>query len=159
MTQPNRRNNGLWEYLKQSGVLDTGDQAAIKSAKQKYWKQYRREYKRNRRIQFPEVTVSMDRKTYDYLQNVAKKHHKTLSAFLRETTLHYLNQTFLIPNPGLVAQFAQRLRICASDINVIAKHMKKLKQYELYQAYHSLSERIQHLEEYISDTLRNPPRL
>lgn len=159
MPKPIRRNSGLWEHLKTTGVLDDGDPKAIAAAKKQYRKRYQKEYKRNRRAKHPEVTVVMDRVTYGFLNKAAGMHHMSLAAFLREASVHYLQQKYLVPDAGLVADFAQRLRICASDINLIARHVKKLKLHELHESYMSLSERIQYLENYVANTLQNPPRL
>lgn len=159
MTKPIRRNSGLWEYLKTTGVLDRGNPKEIEAAKRQYRKRYHQEYKRNRRAKHPEVTVVMDRVTYGQLNKAAAMHHQSLATFLREASVHYVQQRYLVPDPGLVAAFAQRLRICASDINLIARHVKKLKLHELHESYMSLSERIQYLEGYVTETLQNPPRL
>lgn len=153
-----RRPNGLKEYLEVTGVLKKGNKEAIEAAKQVYRAKYQKEYKRNRRAKFPEVTVVMDRQTYKQLSKNAKEHNLSLASFLREATIHYSKQKYLVPDPGIIAKFAQKLRLCASDINLMAKHVKNLHHFELYEAYASLSERIQYLEKYVADTLCNPPR-
>lgn len=158
MHQPRRRKLGLRAYLKQSGLLEHGSPKDIAKAKREYRSNYHREYKRERRARFPEVTVTLVRSEFSKLSKAAKAHKMSLPAFLRESSLHYLDQKFLVPNSSLVSHFAQQLRICASDINLMTRHVKKLNMKELHQTYQSLSHRIQQIESFVVNAFRNPPR-
>lgn len=159
MTKPIRRNTGLWEYLQKYGLTENGSPKEIEAAKKQYRKEQSRKYKQSRRKTHPEVVITMKKATYRRFKLEAHRHHQSIPSFIKEAALHYLEQKYLVPDPGTVSTFAQRLRIATSDIQLIAKHAKKFKAHELYHHYLALMERIQFLETYVEDTLCNPPRL
>lgn len=120
---------------------------------------YHRDYMRKRRTLKREVTLSLTKAIHRRFKHEAKRHNLSIPAFIETAALHYLEQRYLVTDTGTIAAFAQRLRLATTDIQLIARHLKKLKVHELYHAYMGLKERIQFLESYVDDTLRNPPKL
>ncbi|MEO1383776.1 MAG: hypothetical protein AAFV78_11150, partial [Bacteroidota bacterium] len=131
----------------------------LKQAKREYRKEYTREYKKERRKTYPEVTVSLSLTQHEYLTKKAQDHHITLASFLRETALAYTKSIFVVPNQEQVAQVSQKLLLIQTDVHMIAKYLKTLNLHDLAQAYTTLEDRFFHLEQYISQRLKEPRSL
>ncbi|MEM6342695.1 MAG: hypothetical protein AAF927_02400 [Bacteroidota bacterium] len=159
MPKPIRRNTGMWEYLEQSGVLESGNEDAIAAVKKEYQRKYQREYRKKKRKERPEVTLTLSKADWLELTHSAQQHHYSLPAFIKQAALAYLKQTFLVPDREPVSRLEQRLRLCQTDIRVIARHVRKRNLPELNQAYLDLAERIAHLETVIHNAFHNPPQV
>src|SRR3989304_3505357 len=95
-----RKNTSLWAYLDFTGVLEKGTDAEIKQAKKQYWKKYFHEYKQNRRKDIPEYPIGLSKKNGEYtkVKNEAKRHKLTITSFLKQSALAYMEKRFLIPD-------------------------------------------------------------
>ncbi|MDW3651017.1 MAG: hypothetical protein R8P61_28330 [Bacteroidia bacterium] len=159
MPKPIRRNTGMWEYLEQSGVLESGNEEAIEAVKKEYKRQYQRKYRKQKRKERPEVTITLAKPDWLKLTHAAQQHHYSLPSFIKHAALSYLNQTYLVPDREPVSRLEQRLRLCQTDIRMIARHVHKRNLPELNQAYLDLAERINHMETIIHDAFHHPPKL
>lgn len=72
-------------------------------------RKYNREYKRLRRKERPEITVSVSPQEYMLLKHNAKKHRRSVPMFTRESALAYLNHTFIVPNDEQVSRIERYL--------------------------------------------------
>jgi hypothetical protein len=151
------RKSKLWEYLDSCGVLEKGSEAEIKAAKRAYRKKYLLEYKRNVRIEKPEYTICFSKK-YGELERVlkaSKKHGLRPSAFIHQSVLAYIEQRYLVPNPGQIAMLEQLLSDCLNEIKNLVK-IKEKYFWKYDEKIERIESRITILEQDISNTLRNP---
>jgi len=148
----------LYQYLKEKGLLGS-DTQTLQAAKHAYYRQQNREYKKQRRKDFPEVTVSLSKGQHQELKAKADHYHLSLASFLREATLTYCQQRFLVPNAKQVAQVEQRLVHLQTDVSLLRKHADQLSLQQVAQGYQALVTRLATLEGFVSDRLREPARL
>ncbi|MEO0898672.1 MAG: hypothetical protein AAFY71_19825 [Bacteroidota bacterium] len=151
-----KKESGLRNYLKEQGLTKNSDPKLLEAAKRTYQRHYNRNYKQQRRKEYPEVTVSLSQNQYHSLTQFAQGHHLTLASFLREAALAYCNSTFVVPNHAQVASVEQKLLLMQTDVHMIAKHLKKLSIADLSQAYTALEDRFLQLEQYVTQRLREP---
>ncbi|MEM7368708.1 MAG: hypothetical protein AAF587_08890 [Bacteroidota bacterium] len=148
--------DGQQEYLESIGVLENGSPEEIRAAKAEFKKLYQKEYRRQRRASHPETTVTLPKDEWSYLSKEAKRHHLTLPKFLRKSSLAYLKQEYIVPNPQAVARIEQLLSLAQTDTLIIAKHLRQLGHETLAEAYDALSDRYTRLEQKLSQLLRQP---
>jgi hypothetical protein len=119
---------GLWAYLDECGVLEKGDEAAIKQAKKAYRKIYFTRYKQHKRKSHPEFTVSLSKENGDYqkIKTAAKEHKLSLPAFLKKATLAYLNEKYLIPDEEQLENIEILLSECLNEIQKIVKQRERI---------------------------------
>ncbi len=144
----------LIEYLDQSGVLEIGDELAIKAAKKAYRKSYQRAYKRHQRSQRKEYQIQLSKEENKLIREQAQKHHSSPSAFIKKAALGYLQNEYLVPDNERIAQLEYLLSIAYSSINQIAE-----KTPQLPNDYERLSKIIEQLEREVTQALRYPPNL
>lgn len=77
--------------------------------------------------------------------------HLSLTSFLREATLAYTKQVFLVSNHAHVTSVEQKLMHTQTDIHLLAKHVKSFNAEELAQAYTAPEDLLYHLEQFISE--------
>ena len=150
----------MWEYLESVGVLEKGSDAEIKAAKKAYRKKYLLEYKQTQRIKKPEYTINFkkDNGEYSRILLAAKRHHMTISAFLRLAVIAYLNRTYIVPDPLQVVRLEQLLSDCLNEIKSIIKPREKYF-WEREQRIELIEKSIQRLEAKVNDLFRNPTLL
>ena len=127
MNKSNKHIGGMWDYLESSGVLEKGTEEEIKAAKKAYRKEYYLKYKRSQRLQKPEFTVnfSNEKGEYSIIQNAAKRHKMTVTAFIQASSLAYLNRRYLVPNQDQIASLEQILSQCLNEIQSIVQVREK----------------------------------
>ena len=160
MNKSNKHIGGMWEYLESSGVLEKGTEEEIKATKKAYRKEYYLKYKRSQRLQKPEFTVnfSNDKGEYSIIQNAAKRHKMTVTAFIQASSLAYLNRRYLVPNQDQIASLEQILSQCLNEIQSIVQVREKY-HWEREQKFEAIEKRIEKLETEIDQIFRNPPLL
>ena len=154
---PRKRKSNLWTYLDGTGALERGNENEIRLAKKAYWKQYFSEYKKKQRAKCPEYTItfSKDKPDHELISHAAKKHKRTVTAFIRLATLAYINKTFVVPDPIKVARLEQILSDCLNEIKTIV-NSKERYFWEKEQRLDLIEKRIIALEWHINDIFRNP---
>ena len=144
----------LIEYLDQSGVLELGDEHAIKAAKKAYRKSYQRAYKRHQRSQRKEYQIQLSKEENKRICETAKKHQSSPSAFIKKAALSYLQNEYVVPDNERIAQLEYLLSMAYSSINQIAG-----KTPQLSHDYEKLSRIIERLERKVTQALRYPQSL
>jgi hypothetical protein len=152
-----RSRKALWEYLKSTGALNTGDEAVIKVAKQAYRKQYLLEFKRRQRQSKHEfnVTFSNANGEYDRIAQGARRHKMSVTSFVRKAALAYLDRTFVVPNAMQVAKLEQVLSDCLNEVKTIVRAREKFF-WERERKLDALERCIARMEEKIDEALRRP---
>jgi len=144
----------LIEYLDQNGVLEHGDDLAIKAAKKAYRKSYQRAYKRHQRSQRKEYQIQLSKEENKRICEQAKKHQLSSSKFIKNAALAYLQNEYLVPDNERIAQLEYLLSVAYSSIRQVAE-----KSPQLSHDYEQLSKTIERLEREVTQALRHPPSL
>lgn len=155
-----RRTTNLWAYLESSGVLVTGDAQMIAAAKQQYRKTYLKAYKQKQREQKPEFLVQLSRKDGEVsrIVSAAKKHQLSVTAFLREATLAYIDRRYLLPDRIVVGKLVAILESCLNEIRTMTS--SKIKSaYVIDERYEAIEKRITTLENEINQLICHPQLL
>jgi len=154
-----KTNNGLWEYLERTGILENGTDEEIKAAKKAYRKEYLLKYKQKQRTHKPEFNVNFSNEKGEYhkIKEAAKNHKLTITSFIRRATIAYINQKFIVPNIDQVAKLEQILSQCLNEIQSLVKVRDRFF-WERDKRLEKIENRIEKLEIEINDVFRNPPR-
>lgn len=149
--------DSLQAYLKHTGVLSWGTPYEIAAHKKEYRRAYHRHWRKKRRKERPEVTVSFSQTEYRRLRSNAKRHDLSLPLFLRETTFAYLDQTILIPNRDNVDLIIQHLRLWQTELYRVSDHSKAKSFEEFYSTYRFLAQKVRGMEDHITQTFVRQP--
>jgi hypothetical protein len=114
-TTKNKMN--LYQYLDQSGILETNDDALIKKARAAYWKKYQREYKREKRGTEKEYTVRLSKSEESIIEREAAKTDKSITQFIKESSLAYVHKAYVVPKSDEQARIEQLLSHCYDRLN------------------------------------------
>jgi len=144
----------LIEYLDQNGVLELGDELAIKAAKKAYRKSYQRAYKRHQRSQRKEYQIQLSKEENKLICEAAKKHHLSPSAFIKKAALAYLQNEYVVPDNQRIAHLEYLLSVAYSSIHQIAENTPQLSS-----DYEQLNRIIERLEREVTQALRHPQSL
>ena len=155
-----KSNSGMWDYLETTGVLEHGTEQEIKAAKKKYRKDYFLSYKRSQRCLKPEYTVnfSIDKGEHSRVKAAAQRHHLSISSFIHQAVLAYLDQSFIVPNIDQVAALEQILLQCLNEVQSIVKPKEKY-HWEREQKFEAIEKRIDKLQIQIDLIFRHPSML
>lgn len=150
------RNSALWIYLEESGILEHGSPEQINAIKREYRRKYLKNYKSTRRKQGLEVVVTLSEKERERLHKQARRHQLSLPRFLRQSSIAFLNQTYLVPNAAQVARMEQALAECIREIQAIGKSRERrwLSQEWKIEA---LVAQVEKLSTQLTSALRYPP--
>jgi len=152
--------SGMWDYLDSIGVLKQGTDEELKAAKKAYRKTYFLQHKRLQRANKHECTTTFSKGNGDYgrVALAAKRHKRTLAAFVRVATLAYISNTYIVPDAFQIARLEQLLSQCLNEIKTIIKPREKYF-WERERRFELIERRISKLETDINEVLRNPPLL
>lgn len=115
--------DSLRDYLKQSGVLATGDAAAIALAKREYRKAYMRQYKRKRR-KVCEIVLSVDAREYKELEELAKNHGYSVPKFLLHLADVHREKMPIVQHPDRFNELHLLLRQIYSEVVFIVDNSR-----------------------------------
>lgn len=151
-------NSNIWQYLNSVGVLEKGTEEEIKVAKKAYKKKYLLAYKQQQRREKHEyiILLSKENGEFDSVATAAKKHSLSVTAFLKEATLAYIKQYYIVPNRVQLAKMEQILAQCLNEVQLITRTKEKYS-WEREQKYEAIEKRIIKLENEIRNVLSNPP--
>lgn len=155
-----KQNSNIWQYLNSVGVLEGGNEEAIKRAKHAYRKSYLLKYKQRQRANKPECTVSFKKEDgeYERVLLAAKKHNLKITSFVRAATLSYMNQNYLVPNKVQIGRLEQLLSESLNEVQKIARQKERFN-WDREQKYEAIEKLILKLERNIGEVFRNPPLL
>lgn len=155
-----KNNSGMWEYLESLGILEKGTEQEINAAKKTYRKIYLLIYKQQQREHKPEFNINFSKENGDFnkVKKEAEKHHCTITAFIHDATLAYINQTFVVPNTLQIAQLEQILSDCLNQVQTITKYREKY-HWERDRKLETIEKIIERVEQQIDEVFRHPPLL
>jgi predicted DNA binding CopG/RHH family protein len=94
------KHSPLYEFLKSTGVLETGDKERISEAKKQYRKQYLTKQKQQYRKAKKHIAVILEDHELTTLESKAIQHGLSLPQYIKQSALHYQAGLFLVPNPN-----------------------------------------------------------
>lgn len=150
----------MWQYLESLGILEKGSVEEINAAKKTYRKKYLLEFKQKQRLKKPEFNVNFSKENgaFGKVLKEAERHHCTITLFIHDATLAYINQSYVVPNSLQIAQLEQILSNCLNEIQTIVKFKEKF-HWERDRKLETIEKRIEKLEQQIDVVFRHPPLL
>ncbi|NVN95462.1 MAG: hypothetical protein HXX18_09295 [Bacteroidetes bacterium] len=157
MSNTKKHQSGMWEYLDSTGVLEWGNDEAIKKAKKAYRKIYFTKQKRKQRAVKREFTIRFSKENGEFIKiaHEAKQHNLKITEFLKSAVMAYINQTFVIPDHWQVAELELLLSQCLNEIQTIVKQKERYS-FDREYKYELIEKRIEKLESEIHLVLKNP---
>ena len=147
----------LYQYLARNKLLENGNPSQIKQAKKQYRKEYlktkRKEYRKTR-IRKEILFLNAEMKT---ISNKAKHHQIPIGRFIKQATLAYIHQKYILPDPSQLHKLEIGIRRIGNNINQIA-YLCHRKKSVLLNNIKSLQQEVYALEHEIRERLSNPPR-
>lgn len=155
-----KNKNGMLEYLDSIAILEKGTEEEINAAKKTYRKKYLLEFKQKQRQNKPEFNINFSKENGDFnkVKKEAEKHHCTITAFIHNATLAYINQSFVVPNTLQIAQLEQILSDCLNQIQTITKYREKY-HWERDRKLETIEKIIEKVEQRIDEVFRKPVML
>ncbi|MEL7534958.1 MAG: hypothetical protein AAFN10_26890 [Bacteroidota bacterium] len=143
-------------WLEQEGYYGKDRQHHL-AGKAKWKQKYQREYQRQRRRERKQVVISLDRSDEANLRAAASQHQRPLATYIREASLAYGNQKFLLPDPAELVALREELAFIRYHIEDLVRLMKQSFGVEQEKQLELLINRIDYLESFVVETLSNPP--
>lgn len=155
-----RKNNKLWEYLEASGVLQNGTEQEIALVRKEYKKKYIKSYMRQKRNASPEFVIDLSKKNGEYatVATAAKRHRKTITAFLKLSALAYLRQTYVVQDRERINNLELLLSECLNEIREITNSKDRLR-FVWDSKIDIIEKRIEKLERELIRVLEHPQPL
>lgn len=99
----------LYDYLEP--LLEKGTKEEIAQAKKAYWSRYKANWRRNRRQQQKEFTLSFTPGELQILRIAKVKHNRSYTRFIKESTLAYCKKQFLVPDTTAINRIRELLAL------------------------------------------------
>lgn len=93
------KSSGLYKYLEDTGVLETGTPQQIAAERKRYWKEVRKQWALEKRRSQKQCLVEYEPKEHDIIKKAAKKHKRSVRTFIREASLAYCTGDTLTFDP------------------------------------------------------------
>lgn len=118
--------DSIWDYLKSiPGLLEKGDKEEIAEARRAYWRMKNKQYQDQRKKRGKDVKVWFTAKEWKIIEQAAKAHNVSAGHFIRESSLAYVAQIFVVPDVTAVRKIeALFLRMLTAIQEVEAKDGK-----------------------------------
>ena len=143
------------EYLRNSGVLNTGTSADIAEEKRQYRKEYLAYKKREHRKKNRSVTLTYSNKQMRLLQEEAENHNMRVPEYLRACVKVAREQAYIVPNIKKVEQIEILLKRVGTHTNQIARLANQMT-LPPTRAIAELREHLQYFEETFDTMFRRP---
>jgi hypothetical protein len=104
-----KKTSKYYQYME--SFFAKGDTLQIAQAKREYRKLYKREWKKNNKRKYKEVTIRMNTDEYKQIQDEAKRYSTKLAPFMKQSTIAYLQKTYLVPDTDTVNKILQLLKM------------------------------------------------
>lgn len=109
--------NKLREYLGTSTLPEA-------EARKLYWNNYKAQWRKNRRRKLKEFAISYTQKELQNITNAAKGHKRSTTSFIKEASLAYCTQQFLVPDPQTINQIKELLSLTYTRIQHLTEDEK-----------------------------------
>ncbi|MCW3120850.1 MAG: hypothetical protein JWQ38_342 [Flavipsychrobacter sp.] len=154
MKRKGKHTSRLYQFLERKGVLTNGTDADIASAKQQYWKEYKAAWRKRQRQETREFTIVCTPKEAKVIIDAARRHKRSLQAFVKDATLGYVSRRYIVPDVLAISTIQQQLAV-----NYNALQLMFDESIVPYQLGKSLMQQISALEQTVLEQLRSPKTL
>lgn len=113
---PSHKKTSIREYLHETGILESGDETLIRKVKQAYWKNYHKEYKREKRCKGMECVVVLDAAERAEFESEALKYQQTVGMLLKTLAQAYIRKRYISPDKRILQSIEQKLSAIYSEI-------------------------------------------
>lgn len=148
-----KNKNSLPEAL--ATILKTGSEAEIALARKNYWRVYKANWRKQKRIEQKEFTISFNAKELRVISTAAEKHQRSRTKFIKEAALAYCTRRFVTTDPLAVNQVRELL---ALNYNAMQQQWEK-KSFLFEQDNHSPLSQMAALEKSVMEALQSPRSL
>ena len=149
----------MWEYLKESGVLDYGSDEDIAKARLEFTRKRDREYKAKRRLKMREHVVRLDMDEGKRVALEAQKYGMFITNFLKWSCLAYMNKIYLVPDTKSVRKIEACVVRTLSAIERISAREYKNTWFGRGNDFNELKELVSELRNEIKKELQKPDLL
>jgi hypothetical protein len=116
--------SNLYSHLKSSGVLENGTHDEIQKVKNDYWREYKRNWRKNKRKFGKEITISFTKVEFKEISTESKRHKLNRTNFIKQACFAYLNQSFIVPDAKETKRIAQHLSMTYNSIQGLIEENK-----------------------------------
>lgn len=109
MSHKQNRTSGVYQYLEQSGVLESGTAEEIAAVHKEYWRLYKRIWKRNKRYNEHEFKVYYTEDEYKAIVQAARLQRTSKTRYIKESSLSFANGNLSLPNHAQLALIIELL--------------------------------------------------
>lgn len=96
MLRKNKYGSGVYAFLETTGVLERGTDEEIKRMKARYWAQYRKQWKKNKRCLSKTVEIQLTFKEQKVIAKLAEQQCQSVARFIKNAALSS-NQRYISP--------------------------------------------------------------
>ncbi|MBL7799820.1 MAG: hypothetical protein JNL95_03765 [Chitinophagales bacterium] len=111
-----KKSTTLYEYLHETGVLESGDENLISKVKAAYWRSYQKQYKREKRSRGMECVIVFDEDERKAFTKHAKKYKVSIPSLIKKSALAYIEKYYIYPSEHLLQSIEQKLSRIYSGI-------------------------------------------
>ncbi len=144
----------MYAYLLSTKVLENGTEQDIAKAREQYWREYKANWRRNKRKTEKSFTISFTGNELSVLSTTAKKHKKSVSAFIKASCLAYIQKQYVVPDAYVVNSVRELLAMNYMSLKSAFDNLNVP-----YQAGIELLHRMSELEANVTTQLHNPKSL
>ena len=152
------RASPLWNYLNERGVLERGDAAEIRQAKEEYRSQYMKNYKYSYKRKKKDFAITCTAQEQEQVEALAKMHGLKPSTFLKKAVFAYCNHTYIVPQVSVMHSILQLLLRYETIIARVGERDKGA-WYKTDRNYEKLEEAVEAMRNGVQNEFTNPPRL
>jgi hypothetical protein len=113
----------FYQWLAQQGklhVLETASDAELKALRLEYRKAYKAEYNKKYRQEKIHRIIIYSYSDYEFLKKIADKYGKSFSGMVRESSLAYHRQEFILPSPEQTKQILVAFSKYGTNLNQLS---------------------------------------
>lgn len=146
---------GLFNYLKELGLIGSDDIDAISKAKKQWRKKYLTQQKSKYRKEKRHVTILLEENENILLESEAQKHGLSLPQFIKQSSLGYIGLVFVVPQKSDIGKIKETLYAIRRDIEEIRLHERK-RWYGELNSYTVLEEKLTRIIQETDRVYHNP---
>jgi len=152
------KKNNLQNKLFESGLIEKGNPAKINEFKKAYRSDYAKDYNHEFNVKNKRKTLIFTPEEFEYLEEQATKYKMKVSPFLKALIFAYLNATFIYPEKETLLEIEKLLREINRRVTESIQYIH-LSENITVNDIQSIKMDISALDKYISNALKNPPRI
>jgi len=164
MNRAIKKQSSLYIFLEP--YLETGDETAIAQAREQYWKNYKQNWKKQKRAEQKTFEISFTKQEWLVIKQVADTHNRSYARFIKASALAYCQNTYLIPNQLAYNNIQQALTMLYNRLKDIQEDelLSAEACYQLLQIFELIQNKIETeltqpktIEEVITEAIQSNP--